>query len=296
MRGTTRTVAVAAMSAVALLAAGCGSRDDDGGSSETTAAGSTGGEIVVNGCTPENPLIAGNTSETCGGNILDTDHGEARPLQRRGRRARERHRRVHRDRGQPDLHGQAQAGLHVLRRHRGQGQELRRRVELHRVRPERPGRRLLLRPDRGLRRGQRRGRHHRGACPASRSSTTTPSRSRPPSRSRTSRSVWATPPSRRSPTSFFEDPEAFGKAPVGAGPFMFDSWTEGQSIVVKKNPDYSGDFGARPGPDHLQDLPGHRRGVQRPPGRQHRPDHRHPDLGADRRQVQDRPPGPQRGP
>ena len=34
-------------------------------------AGQAGGEIVVAGCTPENPLIPGNTSETCGGDIID---------------------------------------------------------------------------------------------------------------------------------------------------------------------------------------------------------------------------------
>lgn len=72
MRGTTRTVAVAAMSAAALLAAGCG-----GGSSSPSGSGSaapsakTGGAITVHGCTPQNPFIPANTNETCGGNVLD---------------------------------------------------------------------------------------------------------------------------------------------------------------------------------------------------------------------------------
>src|SRR6188768_3555717 len=70
MRGTTRTVAVAALSAVALLAAGCGSGDSD--DTATSAAGAkTGGEITVRGCNPENPLVPSNTNETCGGNIID---------------------------------------------------------------------------------------------------------------------------------------------------------------------------------------------------------------------------------
>ncbi len=70
MRGTTRTVAVAALSAVALLAAGCGSGDDD---TTATSAATTksGGEITVRGCNPENPLIPSNTTETCGGNVID---------------------------------------------------------------------------------------------------------------------------------------------------------------------------------------------------------------------------------
>src|SRR6478609_932959 len=70
MRGTTRTVAVAALSAVALLAAGCGSGDS--GDTATSAAGAkTGGEITVRGCNPQNPLVPSNTTETCGGNVID---------------------------------------------------------------------------------------------------------------------------------------------------------------------------------------------------------------------------------
>lgn len=68
MRGTTRTVAVAGISAAALLLAGCGGGGDD---TKTDTAAKTGGSITVRGCNPENPLIAGNTSETCGGNVLD---------------------------------------------------------------------------------------------------------------------------------------------------------------------------------------------------------------------------------
>ena len=70
MRGTTRKVAVAALSAVALLAAGCGSGED--GETDTPAAeAKTGGEITVRGCNPENPLIPQNTTETCGGTVID---------------------------------------------------------------------------------------------------------------------------------------------------------------------------------------------------------------------------------
>ncbi|HWJ65443.1 MAG TPA: ABC transporter substrate-binding protein [Nocardioides sp.] len=44
------------------------------------------------------------------------------------------------------------------------------------------------------------------------------------------------------PDVFFEDPEAFGEKPVGAGPYYVDSWDKTKQIVVKKNPHYSGDF------------------------------------------------------
>ena len=76
MRGTTRTMAVAGVSALALLTAACSGDSADpstsAGASGSASAGAAGGSIVVNGCTPENPLIASNTGETCGGNVLDT--------------------------------------------------------------------------------------------------------------------------------------------------------------------------------------------------------------------------------
>ncbi|WP_270888435.1 peptide ABC transporter substrate-binding protein [Pedococcus sp. 5OH_020] len=72
MRGTTRTVAmVAGVSAVTLLAAACGGGDKGSSGSSSSAAGKTGGAVTVRGCNPQNPLIPGNTNETCGGNVLD---------------------------------------------------------------------------------------------------------------------------------------------------------------------------------------------------------------------------------
>lgn len=72
MRGRSRAMAAAAFTSLALVATACGG----GGTSSPQASGSEGGtagggEITVNGCTPENPLVAGNTSETCGGNVVD---------------------------------------------------------------------------------------------------------------------------------------------------------------------------------------------------------------------------------
>ena len=76
--------------------------------------------------------------------------------------ARERHRGVHHHRGQPELHRQARQGLQVPRRHRGQGEELRRRVELRRLRPQRAVLGLLHGADRGLRRPEVRRRAEQG--------------------------------------------------------------------------------------------------------------------------------------
>ncbi|HHV21325.1 MAG TPA: ABC transporter substrate-binding protein [Propionibacterium sp.] len=74
MRGRSRlAVAAASISAMALVLSACGGGDNQGAGTEggTAAGGNGGGEIVIRGCTPENPLVPGNTSETCGGDIVD---------------------------------------------------------------------------------------------------------------------------------------------------------------------------------------------------------------------------------
>ncbi len=61
---------LAALSASSLLLAGlaaCGTPEDPASSGPGTAPTA----ITVRGCTPENPLIATNTNEVCGGNVID---------------------------------------------------------------------------------------------------------------------------------------------------------------------------------------------------------------------------------
>jgi oligopeptide transport system substrate-binding protein len=73
MRARTRAMAAASFTSVALLATACGgggsTTSPDAGASASGTAG--GGAITVNSCTPKAALVAGNTSETCGGNIID---------------------------------------------------------------------------------------------------------------------------------------------------------------------------------------------------------------------------------
>lgn len=68
MRVRSRSIAVAAFASVALLATACGGGS---GGTSTTGAAKTGGEITIRGCTPENELVGSNTTEVCGGNIID---------------------------------------------------------------------------------------------------------------------------------------------------------------------------------------------------------------------------------
>lgn len=43
------------------------------------------------------------------------------------------------------------------------------------------------------------------------------------------------------PDSFYDDPEAFGKEPVGNGPYEFASWTNNEEITVDKWEDFPGE-------------------------------------------------------
>lgn len=73
MRGKTRAAIVVGLSATALVAASCGGGGGGGGASGGGGGGGgkSGGAITVRGCNPQNDLIPANTTETCGGDVLD---------------------------------------------------------------------------------------------------------------------------------------------------------------------------------------------------------------------------------
>ena len=151
MRGRTRGMVAVAITSLALVATACGGGGTEPEPGAEDPAGQAGGEIVVAGCTPENPLIPGNTSETCGGDIIEAMTSKLVQYNTENA-APENDIAESIETSDNKLFTVKLKPLQVPRRHRGHGQELRRCLELHRLRPERPGRQLLLRPDRGLRR------------------------------------------------------------------------------------------------------------------------------------------------
>ena len=241
MRGTTRTVAVAAMSAVALLAAGCGSGSDDGGTEDTGSDTATGGEIVVNGCTPENPLIAGNTSETCGGNILDTitsklvhyNAEDASPEMDIAESIETEDNQTFTVTIKSDY--MFSDGTPVT------ASSFVDAWNYTAFGPNGQAGGYFFTPIEGYAEvsGEDATVEEMSGLEVVDDQTFTIRTTEPVSNLPVRLGYTAFAPQ---PEVFFEDPEAFGRNPVGAGPFMFDSWTEGQEIVVVKNPDYSGEF------------------------------------------------------
>ncbi|WP_028984626.1 peptide ABC transporter substrate-binding protein [Sporichthya polymorpha] len=76
MRALKRGHKVVALAAAGmLLAAGCGGDDDSSAGSDAqgnlTGPITEGGEVSVHGCKPERPLLPADTAEVCGGDVLD---------------------------------------------------------------------------------------------------------------------------------------------------------------------------------------------------------------------------------
>jgi oligopeptide transport system substrate-binding protein len=228
------------MSAVALLAAGCGS-SDDGGGSETTDAGSAGGEIVARGCTPENPLVPGNTGESCGSNVVKPMTATL----------------VHYDPETAEPQNDIAESIDTednqtftvkLKQgymfHDGTEVKAKNFVDAWNYTAFGPN-------------GQYGSYFYEpieGFADVSAEDATTETMSGLEVVDDYTFTIKTTSPVSNLPVRlgyvafaplpdvFFEDPEAYGKAPVGAGPFKFDNWTEGQSISLVANPDYSGEF------------------------------------------------------
>ncbi|HET9021161.1 MAG TPA: ABC transporter substrate-binding protein [Ornithinibacter sp.] len=254
MRGTTRTVAVAALSAAALLVAGCGG----GGSDDTAtsaAGGKTGGEITTQGCNPQNPLVPSNTSETCGGDVLDAVFSKL----------------VHYNPETAAPENDIAESIDTTdnqtftvkikkgyKFHDGTEVKSKNFVDAWNYAayaPNAQGGGYFMTPIEGYADLQCTG---SGDDPCAGSG-------KPKADKltglvvvddytftiKTSEKV-ANLPVRLGytafsplPDMFYNDPKAFGDKPIGTGPFKLDSWTKEQSIVLSKFADYSGEFGAK---------------------------------------------------
>ncbi len=255
MRGNTRTVAVAAMSAVALLAAGCGSGDGDGG---TTTAGSTktGGDVTIRGCNPQNPLVPSNTTETCGGNVIDAIFSKL----------------VHYDADTAKPENDIAQSIETTdnqnftvklkegrKFHDGTPITSKSFVDAWNYAAYGPNGQssgYFMEPIEGFGDLQCTGTTNpddpcEGGKPKAEAMSglvvvddtsftikTTEKVSNLPVRLGYS----AFSPL---PEAFFKDPKAFGDKPIGSGPYKLDSWTKEQSIVLSKFADYSGDFAGK---------------------------------------------------
>lgn len=238
MRVSSRSMAVASISAVALFATACGGGDDGGG------GGGEGGTITASGCNPENPLVAGNTAETCGGDVLDVltaklvhyDPETAEPTNdiaesidtddnqnftiklKKGYK-------FH-DGTEVKAHNFVDAWNYTAHGPNGQqGGYFFEPVEGYEEVSEEKSKTKELK---GLK--------------VKDDYTFTIKTSEPVSNLPLRLGYTAFAPQ---PDSFFDDPEAFGEEPVAAGPYKFDSWEKNKSIKLSKFKDYSGEFGGK---------------------------------------------------
>jgi len=255
MRGTTRTVAmVAGISSVALLAAACGgdSGSDDPSSS---AAGKTGGAVTVRGCNPQNPLVPGNTNETCGGNVLDAISAKL----------------VHYNpetaAPENDIADKIETSDNqnfTVTLKKGykfhDGTEVKAKNFVDAWNWVAAGENAALGsyffdPIEGYAETQCTGTGDDPCAGAGKAKTNkltglvvkddytfTIKTKEKVSNLPVRLGYTAFAPV---PDSFFNDPKAFGEKPIGAGPFKFDSWTKNTEIKISKFADYSGKFGGK---------------------------------------------------
>ena len=255
MRGTTRKVAVAALSAVALLAAGCGSGEE--GETDTPAAeAKTGGEITVRGCNPENPLIPQNTTETCGGTVIDAVfsklvHYEPETAAPKNDIAES----IETEDNQTFTVKLKQG----YKFHDGTEVKAKNFVDAWNYGAYAPNAQssgYFMEPIEGFADLQCAGTANpedpcEGFTPKAKEMTGLKVVDDHTFTIKTSEKVSNLPVrlgySAFSPLPdvFFADPEAFGDKPIGSGPFKLDSWTKEQAIVLSKFADYSGEFGAK---------------------------------------------------
>lgn len=243
MRATTRLTLTATVSASAMLLAACGGGSGSSGSTGSgDSAGKQGGSISVRGCNPENPLIPGATTETCGGDVIDAVT------------ARLVHYNVDTAKPENDIAESIETKDNqnfTVKLKKGykfsDGTEVKAKNFVDAwnytaLSTNAQGASYFMEPIEGFADLQA----EEGQTPKAKTMSglkvvddttftikTTDKVSNLPER--LGYSAFAP-----LPDSFAKDPKAFGDKPIGAGPYTVESWTKNQAIVLKKNPNYSG--------------------------------------------------------
>ncbi|WP_040160461.1 peptide ABC transporter substrate-binding protein [Mobilicoccus massiliensis] len=257
MQSKTRAALVASLSATALLAAcGGGGGDAGGGGGTAGGGGAGGGEIVVRGCQPQNPLIGGDTGESCGHDIVelfastlfsyDPKTGEPRP-----------------DIAQSVESDDNQHFTVKIKGDRkfsdGTPVTAKSFVDAWNYTAYGPNAQYLsyfMSPIKGYEDVSSEdpdGEDGPKKAPEPKAKTMsglkvvddttfTIETTEPISNLPVRLGYTAFAPQ---PESFFKDPEAFGKAPIGAGPYKVDTYEQGRQAVLSKNPQYNGEFGGK---------------------------------------------------
>ncbi len=248
MRVKSRSMAIASISAVALLATACGGGSDEGGGS-----GGSGGEIISGGCTPENPLIAGNTSETCGGDVLDVMTAK---LVHYNSKTAEPEMDIAKSIETKDNQHFTVKLKEGYKFHDGTEVKAKNFVDAWNYTAYGPNAQqgsYFFEPIKGYADTQCTGDDEEDPCKGDDKAKkkkmaglkvvddytftieTTDKVSNLPLRL----GYTAFAPQ---PDAFFKDPEKFGQAPIAAGPYKFDSWDKNKSIKLSKFEDYSGEY------------------------------------------------------
>ena len=277
MRGRTGGMALAAITSIALVATACGGGGTEPEPGASQPGGQAGGEIAIAGLYAGEPADSGQHERACGGDIIDAMPAKLVHTTPRTPRRRT----TSRSPSRPTttrLFTVKLKPVQVPRRHRGQGQELRRCLELHRLRPERPGWTATSSSRSQGFADVQCARRKDVQCEASRKAKTmsglkvvddTPSPSRPRAGRPTCRCGWATPPSPRCriPSSTTRRPSRRSRSAPGRSRSTSISNTEYRALQVRR---LLRRIQGERGQADLPDLPGRRRGLRRRRGQQPR--------------------------
>ena len=236
MRVSSRSMAVASISAFALLATACGGSDDDGGS------GGAGGEFSYEGCNPENPLVAGNTSETCGGDVLNVITAK---LMKYDPKTAEPKKDIAESIETDDNQTFTVKIKEGYKFHDGTDVTADSFVDAWNYTAHGPNAQsgaYFMQPIEGFKEvnaEKSKVKELKGLKVVDDTTftikTTEPVVDLP---DRLGYTAFAP-----QPKAFFDDPEAFGDKPIAAGPYKLDSWEKNQAITLSKFEDYSGEYG-----------------------------------------------------